>query len=345
MEGMARLRTAEGRWIAWGLSQAGEPLAILLASGAAITVLAMARLRRSAMALALATAIGLLAALGLDGLLGVDAVPDGFPSIHATGIALLAGGMALMQSSGGARRKTALGLAGCAVTVVAVSRVYLGATLPLAALAGAALGAVALAGVAFLRDSAAAPRRAMVAGLIALLAGACYTGWQEQRQGLDAYPKPFVAPRVSADADCERAVAELGQRPGYALWQGSHGRLMGLARRGWPPAEPWTLRGSLQWLRPSPDPAELPPVPAILEGRGPEVSLQRVTLPEAERRLLHAWPAARGANREWSWWWLRAVRERLIPAWPVTLAKTEPAELPGGLNTLGRLCPRPGDAG
>jgi len=343
MEAMTRWRTDWGRWLAWAVTQIGAPVAV--AAGAVVLLAVLARNgRRGLAALVGATAVGAWALIaGLDGMLGSSLGLDRFPSAHTAGVAFLALGLAFVARPVHTRAM-ALVFAGALIAVVALARVYLGAALPLDALAGAAFGIV-IAGVLLLggcRPVVSGRATAVVAAVV--VAGAAATAWPEARRGLAAYPEPVVFPVLPAQAGCERAVQAIARLDGYALWRGSEAQLRALTNAGWTAAPAWSLRSGLQWLDPAPDPGALPPLPGLLDGRTPAVSLIRRTDTDA-RVVLHAWPVARDASGAWRWWGVSVLTERLIPAWPITLARGRVAGVPDALAAAGRLCaPDPGTA-
>jgi len=336
MQAMIRWRTEWGRWVAWAISQIGAPPGVIAGALVLIAGLLWVGRRRLAMLFG-AGVIGVVAlVVALDTVVGVPASPDRFPSAHAAGAAALLLSVVWLGWPVHVRRSL-LALAACGIASVALGRVYLGGALPLDAVAGVGLGVAVAGPLALVGQRPAVSRRILGLVAVVVVAGASIAAWEEGQRGLRGYPEPVVFPVLPAAASCERAHDALGAIEGYTLWQGSEGMLRDLSNGPWVAAAPWTLRGSMQWLDPTPNPIALPPVPALLDGRAPSVSLIRDS-GDDERLVLHAWPAARGAEGAWQWWRIRVVVERLIAAWPLTLARSRDASLPEPLVVAGRVC-------
>lgn len=336
IEAMTRWRTDWGRWLAWAGSQAGAPVAVV--AGAVVLVAALVRSGRvrCAALVGASTGVGGALIMALDGWLGSGLSPDPFPSAHTAGVAGLTLAVALIARPAHGSRG-AVAVAGALTALVALARVYLGGALPLDALAGAAVGVVIAGVLAFGAARAIVSVRVVGGVVLAVMVGASVAAWSEARRGLDPYPEPVAFPTLPAEAGCERAVEALGRMDKFALWRGSEQGLRALTSAAWQAAPPWTLRGSLQWLNPEPDPSVLPPLPVLLNGRAPALSLIRPTGSDA-RLVVHAWPVARQTTGEWRWWRLGVMAERLIPAWPITLAENRSAGLPDALLVSGHLC-------
>ena len=341
MEAMTRLRTEQGQWLAWAVSQMAAPLAVGMAVIAITLGLAIAGYRRLAFGFGLMAASTGIIALGLEWLIAWGPGPENLPVVRGAGLAVVVLGLfVVVWPPGRAGRRLALGVATGLVGAAAIARLYLAGTLPLAVIGGLSLGIVKAGGLSAIREPSPPPRRVAGAGALALMLGAGLAGFHGGHGSLAAYPEPVMAPTLPAEAGCAIARERLGPRHDDRFWRGQASQLAVLSGEGWQPARPWSLRSALRWLDPSPAVQEMPALPAIHNGRWPELVLVRVE-GELSRRILYAWSVARVANSNERWWRLAVVREELNPAWPMTLATTRDAALPLAFEHPGEGCSPP----
>jgi undecaprenyl-diphosphatase len=207
-----------------------------------------------------------------------------FPSGHATMSTVAYGFLAVLVARNltVARRWIAYALAALLVSIIALSRLYLGAHWMSDVLGGISLGLawVCLLGIAYYRHTPAlpAPQNLPLVALLALVLGG---GWHvagHYAADLERYaPQPTVL-HQAADAWWQGGWRSLPvyrrdlegefEQPFNLQWSGSLDDLRERLRaRGWRDPVPLNASSVLRWLAPSTHLAELPVLPQVHDGR------------------------------------------------------------------------------
>jgi undecaprenyl-diphosphatase len=264
-----------------------------------------------------------------------------FPSGHATVNSVLYGFLCVLvlRELRPLWRIPVAIIAASLVTLIALSRLYLGAHWFSDVVGGLAFGAiwVALLGTGYQlhRPDAIKPR-----GLIAVVVAALVLagGINIERNFADdsARYAPITATRLMPRADWLAGAWQqlpvqrtdlIGeyQGPLTLQWAGSLDDFRErLTAQGWQPAPKLSLTTALTWIEPQPAPGALPALPLLQEGLAPRLTLIRVTSPTT-RLVLRLWSShvlieADGATQK-PLWIGSIVEEELRPLiWPLTIS-------------------------
>jgi undecaprenyl-diphosphatase len=234
---------------------------------------------------------------------GADAFS--FPSGHATMTAVLYGvlGWIAFRGAGATLGKVAVGVSVTLITLVAFSRIYLGAHWPSDVAAGLIFGAGVTAAFALVFRGYEMPRRATTWLIAACAATLLIVGsWHIERDLNQALS--FYAPQTQATIALSKPWRDGGweELPTYRVdlageteeplllqWRGSTDALQNeLLRQGWLVEPAWSLAALNAFVRPDTGPAGLPVIPMFNTGRPQAIAMIR---PEEQGRfVLRAWP-------------------------------------------------------
>lgn len=232
-----------------------------------------------------------------------------FPSGHATGAMTLFGLLAWFAWRGLPRFPARLltGLFAAIATIIAVSRLYLGVHWPSDVAGGLMLGAVLVLSFAMaFRGSAAAHAGAGLALTLAVFAGfgTAYS-LRTMPKAMERYARVTPAPVDMTKAawlaggwrdlpQARRDLAGEAEQPLILQWAGTPEALQArLAPQGWIAAPPLTLASLPRYVTAT-DPAALPVIPRLEDGRRPVLALIRPT--QDGREVLFAWPSGATAD-------------------------------------------------
>lgn len=272
-----------------------------------------------------------------------------FPSGHATVNATLYGFLAVLvaRELGPRWRAPVIGLLASLITLIAFSRLYLGAHWLSDVLGGFAfsLAWVALLGLVYLAHD---PPRLHAAGLLAvamatlLVAG----GWHIARQyhsDRARYALRSEIAQLPAAAWWDHAWRTLPARrfdlggayeePFNLQWAGNLATLRArLLAHGWRSPATWDLQHLLGWLAPQPDPLALPVLPKLHDGHQPAIMLVHAAISGhalGARQVLRIWASGIALQSVGSparpLWLGTAIREQLYrPLGLTTVALEKP---------------------
>lgn len=228
-----------------------------------------------------------------------------FPSGHATVNAVMYGFLVFLVARDFrlACRVPLIVGAATLITLIAFSRLYLGAHWLSDVAGGLAFGIawIALLAVAYLHHQ---PQRIRPYGLLIVACAALVVAGSTNiyfRNEADvkryAVRKETHTLTVSQwwtgdwqhlPAHRVDLIGEL-EEPLTVQWVGDLSRLEGqLLRAGWRVPESWTARATVAWLTPDPDPQGLPVVPLLQDGRAPALALL-YPQPNGSRLVLRLW--------------------------------------------------------
>lgn len=249
-----------------------------------------------------------------------------FPSGHAVLSTVILGFAAFLMSKKQSRRARLLIGAATAITVtlIAFSRVYLGAHWLSDVIGGVSLGVawVALAAMLYTHrevEEAFRPRALMLLVACALLAFGI--SWINLNTTADRYRYAAAAPHTDVltqqawfDGDWLRLPdrrLEAGGDPeeyfGLQWACGESGIDARLTALGWQRPPPWSLQGTLEWLVPNASLAQLPALPRFDRGLKSSLVFTRwVAERPDERQVLRLWR---------SHWQVRALDTAALPLW------------------------------
>ena len=230
-----------------------------------------------------------------------------FPSGHTTYATVTFGVLAVLASRSMGRWGQALVYAACGVAVVAIaySRIYLGAHWLSDVLAGFLFGAVMTAAFGIAIETVP-PRRIMPIGLTAasILAYVTVGIAHIDRSfafNIDRYAEQSPVVQYDLAQWQSGGWASLPQKridlrgrseePFIAQWAGGTSQLsFSLQKAGWKPAEPWKWQQALLYLDPQRPLDQLPPRPALHEGRQADLTFTK-DIPENNtgRLVLRVW--------------------------------------------------------
>jgi undecaprenyl-diphosphatase len=272
-----------------------------------------------------------------------------FPSGHTTHATVTLGILAVLASRSMGRWGQALVYASCGIAIIAIaySRIYLGAHWLSDVLAGFLFGAVMTAAFGIAIETVP-PRRIMPVGLTAaaaiafIIAGSFHLERSFARN-LEAYaPQSPVIQYDLAQWQHGGWASLPGRRidlrgrseePFIAQWAGQTGELKAtLERNGWSLAEPWHWQQALLYLDPHRALPDLPPRPALHEGRQADLTFVKPVAGNAlQRQVLRVWRTgfqiAEGGSLER----IHAIsltRDRLRRAWSLYAIPTAVAAAP-----------------
>jgi undecaprenyl-diphosphatase len=230
-----------------------------------------------------------------------------FPSGHATASVALYGFLAiLIGREAGMRLRIGVALAAVLlVAAIAFARLYLGAQWLADVLAGFAFGLawIALLGIAYLQHR---PRPVRATGLasvvgVTLIAGGVHMGLAHQVD-MQRYTVRQPIRQMALQNWQQGGWADLPVRrldlfgeyeePFTVQWVGSLANLKAqLSAHGWAAPTPWTLRSAVEWLSPHADPASLPVLPRLDNGRAENLVMIKTgpPLPANQRLVLRLW--------------------------------------------------------
>jgi undecaprenyl-diphosphatase len=230
-----------------------------------------------------------------------------FPSGHTTFATVTFGILAVLASRSMGRWGQALVYAACGIAVIAISysRIYLGAHWLSDVMAGFLFGAVMTAAFGIAIETIP-PRRIMPIGLTAAAALAFIgvgTVHLERNfpAGLELYAKqsPLVQFDVSqwqgggwaSLPDKRIDLRGRSEEPFIVQWAGDTEVLKAtLVKNGWKLTDPWQWHLGLLYLDPNRALADLPPRPALHEGRQADLTLTRdIPGEQNERLVLRVW--------------------------------------------------------
>lgn len=231
-----------------------------------------------------------------------------FPSGHATTNAVLYGflGFLIARQLHPRGRVWVLSSIALIITLIAFSRLYLGAHWLADVVAGAAVAMVwiTLLAVSYTRHR---PRSLNIKGLagVAVLTLACAWPYHIYRQFAADQVRYTPQPQqqlLSMTDWRDHAYRQLparridlggeGEEPMTLQWAGTLAALTGeLARHGWQPAPPWNLSSTLLWLGGTDTIEGLPVLPRLHNGRPSALRFTHAVAGEpAARLVLQVWP-------------------------------------------------------
>ena len=267
-----------------------------------------------------------------------------FPSGHATSSIVAYGFLAFLLARGRSDRgKMAITLLAAAViTLIGVSRLYLGVHWFSDVLAGMSLGLawVALLSIAYIHHATherVRPWPLLLVALAALGLTAAFYAGDRYRAEVERYAfRPALETVPLADwtgigwrqLPASRSELDGEMEEPFALqWAGTPAQMADTLRAsGWQTPETWTLKSSLLWLLPTAQIQQLPVLPKFDHGEAPKITFIKV-LDVDERLVLRLWPLGREVRPD------PALPAR--PLW-IGMVATERLRHPGGMITLAR---------
>ena len=260
----------------------------------------------------------------------------GFPSAHTVLAVCSFGFLAVLISREVAPRWRWLvyAVAWIFILLIAISRLYLGAHWLSDVLGGLLIGLIwiSILGVAYRRHHAAViDLKGLIGVPLAVLSlfGAWHV-YDSREANLERYARHYETRQMGADEWARHGWRQLPpmridtrgveMQPLNLQWAGSLETLRAiLQQQGWRQPTPLSLDTALMWLKPDADPAELPLLPQVHDGRHP--ALQMISL--QDHLLLRLWPAD------------VVLGEQRIPLWLGYVGQLETATLP--LLTVPRI--------
>ncbi len=336
------------------ITEMGDTFVAIAVAGAAILWLLYRRIWRGAAYLGLAVAGAWLFNGGLTLILS-RARPVGdlygglaaysFPSTDATVNFALYGFICVLTIQGvrASWRIPVTGLALSLVTLIALSRLYLGAHWLSDVLAGFAFATVwiVLLGTGYHvhhREKIESGSLLTVAALALLLAGAT-NAYLQYPTDIERYASRTTIERMSStewsaggwQAMPVRRTDMTGDPEGplTVQWVGNLDQLQQqFVAHGWQKARSLSVSSALGWIAPNPDPAQLPTVPLLHGGLAPSLTLIQVQSPSS-RLVFRLWRTdilIDTAGRSPEPLWVGTVTtEDLRPlVWPLTVARVQP---------------------
>jgi membrane protein DedA with SNARE-associated domain/membrane-associated phospholipid phosphatase len=308
-----RLPWADGLMVA--LTELGDPIVVIGITLAVLLWLLSQRAWRTALYWVAAVALGSLFNTGLKLMLyRPRPAPDlysgwsafSFPSGHATVNVVMWGFLAFLATRDMAPtgRRIFITLAAGFVSLVAFSRLYLGAHWFSDVSAGLAFGAawLTLLGTVYLhhRPERFHSKGLAIAGVAALVGIGAFHIDRSHSQDLAFYGVRQKTQAMSIETWRQdgwntlpvRRVDLKGEyeEPFTVAWVGSPRAItQKLANAGWREPIKWSLSSLLAWLLPDPGPEGLPVLPRLDDGR-PPVLIRLLPQPDGSRLVLRLWP-------------------------------------------------------
>ena len=230
-----------------------------------------------------------------------------FPSGHTTYATVTFGILAVLASRSMGRWGQALVYAACGIAIIAIaySRIYLGAHWLSDVLAGFLFGAVMTAAFGIAIETVP-PRRIMPLGLTAAsLLAFVGVGFAHVDRSFDFNLERYAvqSPVIQYDlaqwqsggwASVPPRRIDLRGRieePFIAQWAGDTAQLSSaLQKDGWTLVEPWKWQQAMLYLDPSRPLDEMPPRPALHEGRQADLTFTKdAAEPTGQRQVLRVW--------------------------------------------------------
>ncbi|ANP88752.1 PA-phosphatase [Rhizobium leguminosarum] len=282
-----------------------------------------------------------------------------FPSGHSTTNAVLYGFLAFLigRSLPPAGRVTVAFAAAVLITLIAFSRVYLGAHWFSDAAGGLAFAVTWLAVLSiayeYHRSSEDKTSGILVVTIIALVTAGGFNIARHYQRDVQRYAVKDVAPRAEVADWWNTGWQELPARrvditgeseePFTLQWAGTLDELRNtLEGAEWRMPPNWTVTNSLQWLTSSPKLMSLPVVTHPERGRLPSMTLIRAsgTDPGGNRYVLRVWRADKQLNDTQAELWLGSVVEETPTSflW-VAAYPTAKSDVNGPRNALSQALP------
>ncbi len=228
-----------------------------------------------------------------------------FPSGHSTVNTAMWGFLAVLVigNLGGGARVWLIGAIGALISLIAFSRIYLGAHWLSDVIGGIAFATawITLLGVAYInhRPKRIASGGLLGAAIVALLGAGAFNidrhhAIDTERYAMRQQTRAMTPAEYSGGGWQSLAFRriDLEGELNEALtvqWASDPGRIVAiLAKMGWRPPAPWTLENSLLWLVPDPEIESLPVLPMLDNGRLAAVSLILKLAPD-RRLVLRLW--------------------------------------------------------
>jgi undecaprenyl-diphosphatase len=311
------LRTSPGDAVMVAVTELGDSSVVVAVALVVLLWLAWQRAWRTAgywvAAVGLASVFNTAIKLALNRSRPVEDLYSGwsafsFPSGHATVNAVMYGFLIFLvaRELRIAWRVPLIVGAALLITLIAFSRLYLGAHWLSDVAAGLAFGTawIALLAVAYLHHhpQRIRPRGLLVVAGAALVAAGATNIYLRNGEDMDRYAVREETHTLTASgwwtSDWQRLPAhriDLGgelEEPLTIQWVGDLTRLEDrLVRAGWHVPEPWTATATLTWLTPDTDPQRLPVVPLLQDGRAPALTLL-YSRPNSSPLILRLWATA-----------------------------------------------------
>jgi len=353
------LRTSPGDAVMVAVTELGDGVVVLAITVAVLLWLAWQRAWRTAAywvaAVALSSVFNTAIKVALNRSRPVEDLYSGwgafsFPSGHATVNAVMYGFLVFLvaREIRPAWRMPLIVGATALVTLIAFSRLYLGAHWLSDVAGGLAFGTawIALLAVAYLhhRPQRIRPYGLLIVASTALVVAGATNIYARSGTDIERYAVREQTQTLTASewwmSEWQRLPVrrtDLGgelEEPLTVQWVGDLSRLKGqLLRAGWRVPEAWTASAMITWLTPAPDPLALPVIPLLQDGRAPAVTL---VYPQGNgsRLVLRFWATAvevtdDGTSRQ-PLWVGAVVKERFHrPLSLVTVSLADPnADVP-----------------
>jgi membrane protein DedA with SNARE-associated domain/membrane-associated phospholipid phosphatase len=349
------LRTAPADAVMIAITELGDTTVVIAVTAAVLLWLLARRAWRTAaywlVAIAGASALNTVIKVALhrprpNGTLYSGWSAFSFPSGHSTVNLVLYGFLAFLVAyySRPRWRLPVVFASASLISLIAFSRLYLGAHWFSDVAGGLAFGTawLALLGFTYTRRPAERinPGGLFAVAWIALIAIGGFHGYQRHAADLGRYSVESRQPTMQSESWWNSGWRQLPSRridltgeveePVTFQWAGSLQALeKSLSGQGWNPAAPWTSLNALKWLTPDALPADLPAMPGFSNGALPAMMLVGPSPagPGNSRLVLRIWPAGLSvADGRTGPLWIGTVVEERIGGYfsLVTLYRTRP---------------------